>query len=48
MKINLHKLFTLLLSIGLTIPLLAQDKTFDDRINDIMEPVTGFLGNLIF
>lgn len=48
MKSNLQKLFTLLLSIGLTIPLLAQDKTFDDKINDIMAPITGFLGNLIF
>ena len=48
MKFNLHKFLTVLLSFCLSIPLFAQDKTLDDQMNDIMQPITEFLGNLIF
>ena len=48
MKFNLHKIFTILLSFCLTVSLFAQEKSLDDRMNDAMQPITEFLGFLIF
>ncbi|MFK7756882.1 MAG: alanine/glycine:cation symporter family protein [Flavobacteriales bacterium] len=48
MKLNFQKALSLIFSFVLGLPLLAQEKTLDDKMNEIMEPITGLLGSLIF
>jgi len=48
MKSVLFRLTALLCLLGVSFPLFAQDKTFDDRMNDVMQPVTEFIAYYIF
>lgn len=48
MKTIFLRLFTLLFSLSVALPMMAQGKSFDDRVNDLMAPITGFLLKYIF